>query len=638
VTVKDCNETLTQGPVTNTAIYTDAKGTNQATVNLGNVTGGHCGPPPCLLDLTGVVTMNPNGTGTLTISGSGPPGFNAHILNVHSNTAGVTVTPPTRTVPPGPINTTFVLTGFTPGQSVDMQIDAVDPGAGTNGSDKCCSSTITVIVPDGHQHHHTDVAIQKTGASEGQGPANGSGYIYTLSVTNVSDPINGQNNVVVTDVVPAGLSFANASGTDWNCAGPFPIGSGGTLTCTYTDSGTVATGQVLPPITVVSTNATAGTQLPSVTNCARVAFTSASGLTDYQPSNDQSCVTNDAHSQTGSLKVIKTVVPARGHTVPPISFQANVICTPLGGSGTTTSLTLGSANSYTQTISNLTAGTVCTISETPPSPTGLTKDCHWVTTYPDGQQATIPAGTVTAHITNTEVCSDVTPTDTAVRITKKVVIDGRVSYPPYQSFPIRATCKTPDGASLDLSYTASAAAGFSTPRQKAPEGSKCTIREPQPLPPPGRDRCHWTTRYLFNDRPVHGFPVTLPNRPLNSFEVENSLTCDQTQTPTQTDSEDRCTAPSHWNGKRCVRCEGDTTWNEEAGVCRTPPSNPPSSKTCSASMELNAAGECTCPKGTKLKDGECLKSSSWFNKVLDNVTIGVGTSSGGHSDGPKPKK
>lgn len=627
--VEDCTDGAPLIDISNHAVYTDALGTKDADVNLGKVVGGHCGPPPCM-NLTGTVTLNPNGTGTLTIAGSGPPGFNATMLDVHSNTAGVTILPPSRTVPSGPINATFTLAGITAGQSIDIQIDAVDPGAGTNGSDKCCSTTLTVVVPRDDQHGHTDVAIQKTGASEGQGPANGSGYIYTLSVTNVADPINGQNAVVVTDVVPAGLSFASASGTDWNCPGPFPIGAGGTLTCTYVGTGTVATGQVLPPITVVSTNARPGTQLSSVTNCAVVGFTQTSGLIDDAMPNNRSCVTNDAHSQTGSLTVIKTVQPARGYPVPSMSFQANAICTPLGGSPSTTALTLGAANAYTQTVSNLAAGTSCTISETPPS--GLPKECHWTTTYPDGLQATIPAGNATLHIVNREECTT-SPTDgPTVVVDKVVVIDGKVTYAPRQSFPIRGTCRTPDGAKIDLGFTASAARGLTSPKQVVPAGSRCTVSEPLPPPPPGRGDCHWETTYQFNGRPVHGFPVAIGGRESNTFTVHNDLICKTTDGPGTGNPTDRlCSGVGHWNGKRCVTCNADDVWDDQAKMCTAP------RLVCHDPMVPNAAGTaCVCPKGMELKDGKCRKSESFLDDVLGHVHIGIGVGgggSGGHKGG-----
>ncbi|MEJ0027653.1 MAG: DUF5979 domain-containing protein [Rhizomicrobium sp.] len=629
-TVLDCTETLTQGPVTNTAVYTDANGTNQASVNLGKVVGGHCGPPPCLLDLQSAITLNPDGTGTLTITGSGPPGFNPTTLNVHTTTPGVGIAPPTRTVPPGPINTTFVLTGVTPGQSIDIQIDAVDPGAGTNGSDKCCSSTITVVVPREEHHHHTDVAIQKTATSEGQGPADGSGYIYTLAVTNVSEPINGQNNVVVTDVVPAGLSFASATGTDWNCVGPFPIAAGGTLTCTYTGSGTVATGQFLPPITVVSTNARPGVPLPTVTNCAHVGFATGSGLTDYNPVNDQSCVTG-TKGGSGKLTVEKVLRSVDGHDNSSLEFHADALCTPPGGTPVTVTLalggtnSLGSTNGYSQDVENLATGTVCTVTEQPPPPPVDAK-CHWVTTYPDGQQATIAAGTVTVHILNTEVC-ETQPTEGAtVLISKVTVIDGRLTYAPRQSFPIRATCVDPRGAVTNLSYTASAAAGFDSTKKTVPAGTKCTVREPTAPPPPGRQGCHWETSYQLNGKPIRSFPVTIGARPTNVILVRNELQCEETHTTTG----DNCPDGSHWNGRRCVTCERGEDWDDARKIC-TVPRHP----SCRAPMVLDEEGTaCECPEGTEQKNGTCQKRGSFLDDVFGHVHIGVGgRSGGGHGGG-----
>jgi len=620
--ILDCTQTLAQGPVTNTAVYTDANGSNQASVNLGKVVGGHCGPPPCLLDLIGTITLNPDGTGTLTISGAGPPGFNPTILNVHTTTPGVGIAPPTRTVPPGPINATFTLTGITPGESIDVQIDAVEPGGGTNGSDKCCSSTITVVVPQ-QRDHQTDVGIQKTGVSEGQGPANGSGYTYTLSVTNYGIPINGQNIIVVTDVVPAGLSFASASGTDWTCTGPFPIAAGGTLTCTYTGSAMLATGQVLAPITVVSTNAVPGAQLPTVTNCADVAFVPGNGIMDSKMSNNHSCTTNSSQAAGGTLTVVKLVTPTHGHAVPAMTFLANVSCVPPSASAITATLALNQADSFKQVVSNLPSGSVCSITEPPPAlPTDLPASCRWVTTYPDGQQATIASGNATLHIVNTEDCT--TQPGTTVLISKVTVIDGRVSRAPHESFPIRANCVVPGGAPVNLSYTASAAAGFDSAKQSVPRGTKCTVREPAPPPPPGRRQCHWETSYLFNSRPVRSFPVTIGERPTNVIGVQNELVCDNTNH----DTDEFCADTGHWNGRRCVTCGQGEAWDAVKKICTVPQLK------CHAPMVLNEEGTaCACPEGTTLKNSTCQKRGSFFGDIFGHVHIGVGGGSGGGHQG-----
>jgi hypothetical protein len=134
---------------------------------------------------------------------------------------------------------------------------------------------------------------------------------------------------------------------------------------------------------------------------------------------------------------------------------------------------------------------------------------------------------------------------------------------------------------------------------------------------------------------VRSFPVTLANRPENAFEVENVLTCEQTQpqsqTQIQTETTDRCPAPGHWNGKRCVTCEGAATWNAETGTCRAQPIS------CQAPMEPDAAGiSCMCPKNTKLKDGKCQKSGSILDNVFDHVTIGIGPGSRSHGGDARP--
>jgi len=56
-------------------------------------------------------------------------------------------------------------------------------------------------------------------------------------------------------------------------------------------------------------------------------------------------------------------------------------------------------------------------------------------------------------------------------------------------------------------------------------------------------------------------------------------------------------------------------------------------------MVPNKKGDaCKCPKGMELKDNTCVKKSSFFGDVLDNVHIGVGVGgNGGGGGGSTPK-
>jgi uncharacterized repeat protein (TIGR01451 family) len=262
---------------------------------------GNCGDPPkpevtgCLKDTKVAVTCNPDGSYTITLTGAGTPGSN---ITLAAQTPGVTITPPQQ---PWAATTTWTLTGGTPFQAVTLVANATTPGAGSvAGSDLCCSGEIKIVLPDCPKKPPLDVKIDKTVAIK-EGPA-GNLYTYTLAVTNVGAPFTGTNVVTVTDVVPPGMTFTSVSGApNWNCT-PATVPSGGTLTCTYIGTGTIATSASLGNITITATAPAQGTY----ENCAVVGFTTASGLTDSNPSNNKSCVSNGSQGKTVDVAIEKT--------------------------------------------------------------------------------------------------------------------------------------------------------------------------------------------------------------------------------------------------------------------------------------------------------------------------------------------
>ena len=82
---------------------------------------------------------------------------------------------------------------------------------------------------------------------------------YTLSVSN-GGPMTETGPVVVTNTLPAGLSYVSASGTGWSCSS-----SGKVVTCSR--AGSVAVGATLPALTLTVMVDSSGTQ----TNTASVA-------------------------------------------------------------------------------------------------------------------------------------------------------------------------------------------------------------------------------------------------------------------------------------------------------------------------------------------------------------------------------
>ena len=93
----------------------------------------------------------------------------------------------------------------------------------------------------------------------------GGNNVYTLTVSNVAGVQREDNAVVVTDTLPAGLTFVSGVGTGWACAAVAQ-----TVTCTHPPI--LDPGNSLPPIAL--TVAATGAAVPSVTNTASV--TSAS--------------------------------------------------------------------------------------------------------------------------------------------------------------------------------------------------------------------------------------------------------------------------------------------------------------------------------------------------------------------------
>ena len=131
-----------------------------------------------------------------------------------------------------------------------------------------------------------DLGIIKTGGTTPFCPA--PNYDFVLTVTNVGNGFPGTNNILVTDVVPNGMRFDTATGTNWTCV-TLPANAGSTLTCTYTGPAPTL-GQVLPPITVGAT-ALGSAPFPPYTNCAAVTPLAGSGYVDSNAGNNNACFT-----------------------------------------------------------------------------------------------------------------------------------------------------------------------------------------------------------------------------------------------------------------------------------------------------------------------------------------------------------
>jgi uncharacterized repeat protein (TIGR01451 family) len=117
-----------------------------------------------------------------------------------------------------------------------------------------------------------DLSIVKSAS----GPfAVGGTATYSLTVANEAGPgvDREQAAVTVVDTLPAGLTFASASGPGWSCAA-----AGQVVTCSR--GSTLAAGRAYPPVTLTA-NVGPGA-VPQVTNAARV----TSGSYDLNPANN----------------------------------------------------------------------------------------------------------------------------------------------------------------------------------------------------------------------------------------------------------------------------------------------------------------------------------------------------------------
>ena len=171
-----------------------------------------------------------------------------------------------------------------PGPFVNCAIVGVGSNVGTDtnpSNDKAC------VEVTGTPGKRIDVGIAKAGGTTPYCPA--PNYAFHITVTNGPSPWPGTGNIVVTDTVPANMTFAPITSPPWSClpAGVLPAGT--TFKCTYNGPAPTAT-QVLPPINISAT-ATIGPPFPPYINCASVAIPSSSGYVNGNFANNNACVT-----------------------------------------------------------------------------------------------------------------------------------------------------------------------------------------------------------------------------------------------------------------------------------------------------------------------------------------------------------
>ncbi|MBN1378222.1 MAG: DUF11 domain-containing protein [Gammaproteobacteria bacterium] len=123
----------------------------------------------------------------------------------------------------------------------------------------------------------SDLAITKTHTGDFTVGQTG---IFTIGVSN-NGPLSEPGPIVVTDTLPAGLSFVSGTGTGWSCGAV-----GQDVTCTRT--GALASGAGAADITLTVNVAAAAA--PSVTNTATVAGTNFDNVTANDSTSDATTV------------------------------------------------------------------------------------------------------------------------------------------------------------------------------------------------------------------------------------------------------------------------------------------------------------------------------------------------------------
>lgn len=170
----------------------------------------------------------------------------------------------------------------------------------------------------------SDLEITKTHIGNFNVGQNG---IYTIAVNN-NGPIAEPGAIVVTDTLPAGLSYVSGIGTGWSCSA-----AGQNITCTR--SGSLAVGASAANITLTVSIAAAA--LPSVTNTASVTGTNFDNISGNNSNSDT--VTITTAPSISLKKTLQTISdPVNGTTHPkaiPGALSEYTLEIKNNGSGTT---------------------------------------------------------------------------------------------------------------------------------------------------------------------------------------------------------------------------------------------------------------------------------------------------------------
>jgi uncharacterized repeat protein (TIGR01451 family) len=190
-------------------------------------------------------------TGVAASCGSATGGAACGTVNVSGNSVSSTIT----TLPAG-ATVTFTITGTAPSSGTLTNSAIVVTPAGVSdptdplhigGGNNSASVNTTVVAPD--------LRVSKSHAANF---VVGTPGVYTITVDNTLGAAATSGTITVTDTLPAGLTYASATGTGWSCSA-----AGQVVTCT--SNAAIAAG-ASSPNAITLTVAVASSAIGTVTN------------------------------------------------------------------------------------------------------------------------------------------------------------------------------------------------------------------------------------------------------------------------------------------------------------------------------------------------------------------------------------
>jgi uncharacterized repeat protein (TIGR01451 family) len=221
----------------------------------------------------------------------------------------------------GTVNTLGVTTSY------GLDVDTYDVSALLNAGDTSASTTyssgqdlvlLSAEVISFTTEPVADLSISKTHSGTFTVGSNGD---YLIQVLNLG-PEPEANAILVTDTLPAGLTFVSGVGTDWTCAAV-----GADVSCMH--PGPLAVGESAPPLTLAVAVGLAA--VPSVANTATV----SSASLDANPANDSSSDPTVVLSSNLSTSIKSVIDTDGGDADPGDTLRYTITLSETGGFATT---------------------------------------------------------------------------------------------------------------------------------------------------------------------------------------------------------------------------------------------------------------------------------------------------------------